>query len=442
MISFPPNSPLSSILIIFCSLLSPLFSLLSPRPSLTSPGLLNSEITPSDEDAEIALDNIAGLVRDYAAASEQPAAAAKSKDSRVQRAFEQHFGPDGYSPHEVLQRDADEEGVEEGEEEEESEESAVEEGEGADKDEAGGGGGGEKEKEQGGVGGSGRGIGEEEPSTSLTSTSLPPELSTSTSSSNINKKAPRVIESFSCAFWPPTGHNSLSPLVHGRIFVTANAVYFVGWGNLLHIVNLSDIATVTKEKTAAGAVDNGLEIIDKEGGTHFFGSFAFRQNCFALIDRLRAVKGALIESGLVEKPPPPPLPPPKKKEEEQEEEARGSEGGGGGEGEKGGGGEGGASEGEGEGEGERQIDLTYHPASLDKDAVLDKMVGCFDKEVRSSEERSDAEHLGSCDVLKKKRDSFDSLTRVPPPCLLFTPSHTTPSLLYFLLLLPSSLSSF
>ncbi|GMI43589.1 hypothetical protein TeGR_g4361 [Tetraparma gracilis] len=192
---------------------------------------------------------------------------------------------------------------------------------------------------------------------------------------------PVVIESFTCAYYPSDTSESLSPILHGRIFVTANAMYFVGWGNFKLVINLTDIAETSKETTAKGVVDNGLKLVTKQGATYFFGSFAFRTNCFVLVNRLRAVKGALIESGLMEEPP--------EVEAEEAEEEVGGEGGEAGE-------EGGAGGGEEAGAepaapgalsagalsagalsagalSAGSVADTFSPASLPKDAVLGKM---------------------------------------------------------------------
>ena len=112
---------------------------------------------------------------------------------------------------------------------------------------------------------------------------------------------PTVIESFSCAYWTQSDDKTsiASPLLHGRMFVTAAAIYFVGWGKFKLILELEDIVETRKESTAMGAVDNALLLVCSDGKEYFFGSFAFRENCHRLIDRLRSVKGALIDAGMV-----------------------------------------------------------------------------------------------------------------------------------------------
>jgi len=249
---------------------------------------------PCDSDAatEATIKSVAALVREFAVTHEQSEKIAKSKDSRVQQSFEHHF-MDNFSSHEVVEEEEEEEGAERAGEEEE--------------------GGGEEKEER-------------------------VEKVEAREPKEVRAKTPRVVESFSCSFWPTTG-GGISPLVHGRIFVTANAIYFVGWGSSKVVINVSDIEDVTRQKTAGGTVDNALEVTLKGGEAFFFGSFAFRQNCFALIDRLRAVKGGLVESGLVEEPKPPNVAP-----------AEGSEEGGG-----------------------EDVDLSYHAVTLGADACLAKM---------------------------------------------------------------------
>ena len=112
-----------------------------------------------------------------------------------------------------------------------------------------------------------------------------------------------VIESFSCCYWKDEkdnqGSNSLisPPLTHGRMFVTADAIYFVGWGHLKIILDHVECKSIQKEK--AVLADNAISILMKDGKNYFFGSFAFRENCYQLINRLQQVKVALIEAGVL-----------------------------------------------------------------------------------------------------------------------------------------------
>ena len=93
--------------------------------------------------------------------------------------------------------------------------------------------------------------------------------STSTSSS----EPPTVIESFSCAYWTQSDDKTsiASPLLHGRMFVTAAAIYFVGWGKFKLILELEDIVQTRKESTAMGAVDNALLLVCSDAKEYFFG---------------------------------------------------------------------------------------------------------------------------------------------------------------------------
>ena len=123
-----------------------------------------------------------------------------------------------------------------------------------------------------------------------------------TAASAASAHFPNVIESYSCAYWPQKKDESTlpSPLLHGRMFVTAGAIYFVGWGKFKMCINVERIAAVKKDTTALGAVDNALVIEDLDGKSYFFGSFVYREDCMQLIERVRSVKGALIEGGFVE----------------------------------------------------------------------------------------------------------------------------------------------
>ncbi|GMH87157.1 hypothetical protein TrST_g6221 [Triparma strigata] len=127
------------------------------------------------------------------------------------------------------------------------------------------------------------------------------ETTTTAAAASATAAVPTVIESFSCAYWPQSDDdtNLPSPLLHGRMFVTAAGLYFVGWGKFKLILEIERIVETKKESTLAGTVDNALLLVCEDGKEYFFGSFAFRENCHRLIDRLRSVKGALIDAGMV-----------------------------------------------------------------------------------------------------------------------------------------------
>ena len=113
-----------------------------------------------------------------------------------------------------------------------------------------------------------------------------------------DEAAPTVIESFSCAYWPKEGEGYLSPLLHGRLFVTSRTMYFVGWGGKKIVLNLEDVVTVSKEKNLMGTIDNSLKIVyndEDEESSYFFGSFAFRDNAFLLLQQLSTVARSLRE---------------------------------------------------------------------------------------------------------------------------------------------------
>jgi hypothetical protein len=110
------------------------------------------------------------------------------------------------------------------------------------------------------------------------------------------EEPPTVIESFSCAYWPKEGEGYLSPLLHGRLFLTSNAMYFVGWGDKKIVLNLEDIVSVSKEKNMMGTIDNSLCVMyESEAGesSYFFGSFAFRDKAFLLLQQLSTVARSL-----------------------------------------------------------------------------------------------------------------------------------------------------
>mmetsp|Transcript_3490 Transcript_3490/g.6409 ORF Transcript_3490/g.6409 Transcript_3490/m.6409 type:complete len:1355 (+) Transcript_3490:139-4203(+) len=112
------------------------------------------------------------------------------------------------------------------------------------------------------------------------------------------EEPPSIIESFSCAYWPKEGEGHLSPLLHGRLFLTSNIMYFVGWGDKKLILNLADIVNVTKATNLLGTIDNSLRVVyESENGesSYFFGSFAFRDKALELLQRLSTVARSLRE---------------------------------------------------------------------------------------------------------------------------------------------------
>jgi len=107
---------------------------------------------------------------------------------------------------------------------------------------------------------------------------------------------PTVIDSFSCAYWPREGEGYI-PLLHGRLFVTSPAMYFIGWGDKKIVLKWEDVTAVEKATNMMGALDNALRLTydSSEGGesSYFFGSFAFRENAFQIMSRLSTVARSL-----------------------------------------------------------------------------------------------------------------------------------------------------
>ena len=58
---------------------------------------------------------------------------------------------------------------------------------------------------------------------------------------------PTVIDSYSCAYWPEEKEGSMSPLLHGRLFVTSQKMYFIGWGDKKLILKWEDVVSITKD---------------------------------------------------------------------------------------------------------------------------------------------------------------------------------------------------
>jgi len=113
-----------------------------------------------------------------------------------------------------------------------------------------------------------------------------------------DEEPPSIIDSFSCAYWPKEGEGHLSPLLHGRLFLTSNTMYFVGWGDKKIVLDLADVVDVTKAKNLLGTIDNSLRVVytsDDGESSYFFGSFAFRDNALELLQRLSTVARSLRE---------------------------------------------------------------------------------------------------------------------------------------------------
>lgn len=106
---------------------------------------------------------------------------------------------------------------------------------------------------------------------------------------------PTIIESYSCTYWPRfEGGGMLLP--HGRMFVTSNTMFFIGWGTKKVIFNWENVVSVEKGTTALGMIDNAIDIKCREGEkeeSYFFGSFAFRDSAFQLISQLVSVSKSL-----------------------------------------------------------------------------------------------------------------------------------------------------
>lgn len=111
--------------------------------------------------------------------------------------------------------------------------------------------------------------------------------------------APNVIDSFSCAYWPKESEGHFSPLLHGRMFVTGDAFFFIGWGGKKIVAKWMDCASVKKDTTVSGLVDNAITITcldeNEKQTSYFFGSFAFRDRAFELVNRLITVAQSLKE---------------------------------------------------------------------------------------------------------------------------------------------------
>jgi len=110
------------------------------------------------------------------------------------------------------------------------------------------------------------------------------------------EEIPTIIQSFSCAYWPKDSEGHISPLLHGRMFVASNSTLcFVGWAGKKIELNFEEILSVEKEATLYGLVPNVLLIKTNDEQDFLFGSFAFREDAFNLLNRLSVVARSLNE---------------------------------------------------------------------------------------------------------------------------------------------------
>lgn len=110
------------------------------------------------------------------------------------------------------------------------------------------------------------------------------------------EEIPTVIQSFSCAYWPKDSEGHIAPLLHGRMFVTSiSTLCFVGWAGKKIALNFEEIMSVEKEATLYGLVPNALLIKTNDDQDFLFGSFAFREDAFNLLNRLSVVARSLNE---------------------------------------------------------------------------------------------------------------------------------------------------
>ena len=113
-----------------------------------------------------------------------------------------------------------------------------------------------------------------------------------------SKDPPTVLESYSCAYHPKEDSGLPYYLLHGRMFLTPETLYFVGWGDTKVIVQLKDIASITKEANVMGVVNNSLRIWATHDGvekSYYFGSFAFREKCYQMLNRMVALTKSIVE---------------------------------------------------------------------------------------------------------------------------------------------------
>jgi len=91
------------------------------------------------------------------------------------------------------------------------------------------------------------------------------------------------------------------------MFLTYNALYFVGWGGKKIILEWKNAVSVTKETNMMGAVDNSLRVYYKsseeenidtdELPSYYFGSFIARESCFQTISKMISEENAINPHG-------------------------------------------------------------------------------------------------------------------------------------------------
>ena len=90
---------------------------------------------------------------------------------------------------------------------------------------------------------------------------------------------PTVIDSYSCAYWPKEEEGFVSPLLHGRMFVTSQKMYFIGWGDKKLILKWEDVVSITKDSIGPVSILSPLSL-------SLSLSLSFKCYCFCFGGRL------------------------------------------------------------------------------------------------------------------------------------------------------------
>ena len=110
-----------------------------------------------------------------------------------------------------------------------------------------------------------------------------------------DQKIPHVIQSFSCAYWPKETEGHMSPLLHGRMYVTQKHAYFAGWDSKKIIIKWESVSKVELTETFYGLVPNAILICCDSGEEFLFGSFLYRHDAFNILNRLAVVSRSVVE---------------------------------------------------------------------------------------------------------------------------------------------------
>ena len=100
----------------------------------------------------------------------------------------------------------------------------------------------------------------------------------------------KVIQWYSCAIYPKRGM-----LTHGTMYVTQNYLCFQGWPEVKVVLEIKDIASVTRSNSVI-FIANCVVLTTNDGVEYSFGSFTNRDLCYNLILSMVNVKKGVYQA--------------------------------------------------------------------------------------------------------------------------------------------------